>query len=303
MAQVLISGASGFLGSVLRPALTAAGHEVRRLVRRPPEAPEEVQWQPQAGVLPPEAMEDVSVVINLSGAGVGDRRWTRKRRHELIASRIAPTTVLARAVAATGRPEVAMINASAVGYYSDRGEEHITTAQGPGDSFLAEVCAAWEAAADPAREAGHRVVHLRTGIVLHPAGGALQQMLLPLRLGIAGPIAGGEQWWPWITRADWVRAVVHLVDSSVTGPVHLSAPNPRRNGEVMRALASALHRPAVLPIPLFAVQAIAGQFAGELAISQYLTPDELLADGFTFSWPELQPAADHLLQPPTPMMA
>lgn len=298
MARVLISGASGFLGSALMPALSTAGFQVRPLVRRPPESTDEVQWDPQTGVLPQEALEDITAIINLSGAGVGDRRWTTKRKHELIASRVTATTLLARALANTGRPEIPLINASAVGYYSDRGEEHITTADGPGNSFLAGLCTVWEAAADPARRAGHRVVHLRTGIVLHPSGGAMQQLLLPLRLGIAGPIAGGHQWWPWVTRADWVRAVVHLLDSNVSGAVHISAPHPRRNREVMQVLAAAVHRPAIMPIPLLAVRAIAGQFAGELAISQHLTPQKLLADGFSFTWPDLEPAAEHLLHRP-----
>lgn len=303
MAHLLLSGASGFLGSALRPALLAAGYGVRRLVRRPPEDTDEFQWDPRAGVLPQEALAGISAVINLSGAGVGDRRWSAQRKHELIDSRVAPTTLLARSLAATGRRDVAMINASAVGYYGDRGEEHICSGDGPGDSFLARVCTAWEAAAEPARAAGHRVVHLRTGIVLNPAGGALQQLLLPLRMGLAGPIAGGRQWWPWITRSDWIRAAVHLVDSEVTGPVHLSAPNPLRNQEVMRILAAVLRRPAVLPIPLVAVRAVAGEFARELAISQYLTPDALLADGFEFTWPQLRPAAVHLLQQPSRMVA
>ncbi|WP_022919193.1 TIGR01777 family oxidoreductase [Ruania albidiflava] len=295
MGHVLAAGVSGFLGTSLVAALREAGHEVTRLVRRPDTSADELTWDPSAGQLPPGALDGVSAVINLAGAGVGDKRWSAARKQVLVTSRVAATSLLARALAATGRPEVPLINASAVGFYGDRGEETITTADPPGGSFLAGVCAAWEAATGAAKDAGHRVVHLRTGIVLDPSGGALQQLMLPLKAGVAGPIAGGRQWWPWITREDWVRAVVHLVEADVSGPVHLSAPHPRRNAEVITALARALHRPAVLPIPLFAVRLVAGEFAGELAISQRILPEQLLADGFEFTWPELEPAAEHLL--------
>ena len=295
MGHILAAGVSGFLGQSLVAQLRTAGHQVTHLVRRPAGTDDEITWDPATGHLPEQALDGVTAVVNLAGAGVGDKRWTAQRRQLLITSRVTSTTLLARALAHTGRPEVPLINASAVGYYGDRGEEQISTADPAGDSFLARVCAAWEAATAPAQDAGHRVVHLRTGIVLDPDGGALDQMMLPLRLGIAGPIAGGMQWWPWITREDWVRAVVHLVTSEIDGPVHLSAPHPRRNAAVMKALARAAHRPGIMPIPLFAVQIVAGQFAGELAISQRITPDHLLADGFEFRWPELEPAAEHLL--------
>lgn len=295
MGHVLAAGVSGFLGTPLVAALREAGHEVTRLVRRPATAPDELTWDPGTGHLPPGALDGVTAVLNLAGAGVGDQRWTARRKQVLITSRVAPTTLLARALAGTGRQDVPLINASAVGIYGDRGEDQITTADPPGHSFLARLCTAWEAAAEAAKQAGHRVVHLRTGIVLDPAGSALGTMLLPLRLGLGGPIAGGRQWWSWITREDWVAAVVHLVSSELSGPVHLSAPHPRRNAEVMRALAHALHRPGFFPIPLLAVNVVAGQFAEELAISQRITPDDLLADGFEFTWPELESAAQHLL--------
>lgn len=295
MGHVLAAGVSGFLGEALIPELRSAGHDVTRLVRRPARAADEISWDPATGQLPDDALDGITAVVNLAGAGVGDKRWTAERKQLLISSRVTSTTLLARALAATGRTEVPLINASAVGYYSDRGEVEISTADPPGESFLAGLCVAWEAAAGPAKEAGHRVVHLRTGIVLDPGGGALDQMLLPLSLGIAGPIAGGKQWWSWITREDWVRAVSHLVTSEISGPVHLSAPHPRRNESVMKALAHAKNRPGFMPIPLFAVKLVAGQFAGELAISQKIVPDDLLADGFEFRWPDLEPAADHLL--------
>ncbi|WP_147917272.1 TIGR01777 family oxidoreductase [Ruania zhangjianzhongii] len=293
MGHVLAAGVSGFLGTPLVTALREAGHDVTRLVRHPAQTADEITWDPATGHLPEDTLEGITAVVNLAGAGVGDKRWTPARRQELVTSRITSTTLLARALAATGHPEVPLINASAVGYYGDRGEEQISTADPPGESFLAGVCVAWEAATAPAKEAGHRVVHLRTGIVFDPGGGALEEMLLPLSLGIAGPIAGGKQWWSWITREDWVRAVVHLVTSEVSGPVHLSAPNPRRNASAMRALAHAKNRPGLLPIPLFAVKIVAGAFAEELAISQKITPDDLLADGFEFRWPDLDAAADH----------
>lgn len=293
MGHVLAAGVSGFLGTPLVAALREAGHDVTRLVRHPATTADELTWDPAAGHLPEEALEGITAVVNLAGAGVGDKRWTPARRQVLVTSRITATTLLARTLAASGRPEVPLINASAVGYYGDRGEDQISTADPAGESFLAGLCVAWEAATAAAKEAGHRVVHLRTGIVLDPDGGALNQMLLPLSLGIAGPIAGGTQWWSWITREDWVRAVVHLVTSEVSGPVHLSAPHPRRNASAMRALAHAKNRPGFMPIPLFAVKIVAGQFAEELAISQKISPDDLITDGFEFRWPELEPAAEH----------
>ncbi|UFU04850.1 TIGR01777 family oxidoreductase [Ruania halotolerans] len=296
MAVVVIAGSSGFLGSALTELLSADGHEVRRLVRRPARAQSEISWDPSTGHLPDEALTGASAVVNFAGVGVGDRRWSPTRRQAILTSRVAPTTLLATRIAATGRTDLSLVNASAVGFYGDRGEEQIDEGSTAGASFLATVCQAWEAAADPARAAGARVVHLRTGIVLDAKGGALTRMLPLLKLGLAGPLGDGGQWWPWITREDVLKAIEHLLlRSTLHGPVNLTAPHPERNRDVMTALASAVGRPAVLPVPAFALRLALGGFAGELLASQRVIPSALLGDGFTFTWPELDRAAKHLL--------
>ncbi|SEE01583.1 TIGR01777 family oxidoreductase [Ruania alba] len=296
MAVVVIAGSSGFLGTALTERLHANGHQVRRLVRRPATEPSEISWEPAAGRFPDEALTGATHVINLAGAGVADRRWTSARRQTILTSRVAPTTLLATSIAATGRTDLTLVNASAVGYYGDRGEDVLDESAAPGASFLARVCRAWEAATEPAAEAGARVVNLRTGIVLDTGGGALAQMLPLLRFGLAGPLGNGRQWWPWITRADVLSAIQHvLLESVISGPVNLCAPNPARNRDVMASLARAVGKPAVLPVPGTALHMALGGFAAELLGSQRVVPDALLEDGFGFTWPDLDQAAQHLL--------
>ncbi|PWD49866.1 TIGR01777 family protein [Serinibacter arcticus] len=293
-ATVLVGGASGLIGSPLVAHLEATGTRVRRLVRRPASGPDEVTWAPEDGVLPDSAFDGVSAVVVLSGAGVADKRWTSSRRRELLRSRTSTTSLIARRMAEVGGPR-RLVAGSAVGFYADRDEEELTETSGPGEGFLAELTQAWEAAAQPARDAGLSVAHARTGLVLTPDGGALGRLLPLLRLGVAGPMGHGRQWWPWITLTDEVRALAHLVTSDVTGPVNLTAPEPLRNAELTRVLARALNRPATVPVPGIALRIGLGGFAAELLNSQRVLPTVLEADGFVFTHPRLEAAAAELV--------
>lgn len=297
MSVTVLAGASGFLGSALAHALTEQGHSIRRLVRRPARAADEVQWDPDAGVLPQAALEGARAVVNLGGVGMGDRRWNAHYRRLIITSRVHGTALLANALAERAREgeQIRFLQASAVGYYGDGGEQELTETSPNGEGFVPGVCQAWEAAAGPAVRAGVPVVFLRTGLVLDPAAGALARMMPLLRLGLAGPLGSGRQWWAWITRADHVRAMMHLLGSDVTGPVNLSAPTPERNKDVTKALARHLGRPAFVPAPAFGIRLVLGEFAREITASQRMLPRVLVDDGFTFTAPTIDLAAEQLL--------
>ncbi|PFG19491.1 TIGR01777 family oxidoreductase [Serinibacter salmoneus] len=291
---VLIAGASGLIGSHLRRHLAERGIATRVLVRRPARGADEVQWDPTAAMLPAAAFEGVSAVLVLSGVGVADRRWTRRRREAILSSRVGSVDLVARTMAEHGIA-ARLVTASAVGYYGEGGQNRLTESAPAGNTFLARVCQAWEGAAAPAADAGIPVAHARTGIVLTPEGGALGRLLPLLRLGLAGPLGSGRQWWPWITLEDEIRAMAHLLESEVVGPVNLTAPEPARNADLTRALARELHRPAFLPVPGFALRLAVGGFAAELLASQNVVPEVLLADGFEFTSPDIEAAAQHLL--------
>lgn len=295
MSTTLLAGASGLIGHALAYALRADGETVRILVRRDPRTPQEVRWEPDAGLLPEEALDGVTTVVNLGGVGVGDHRWTETHKKAILHSRVAGTTLLATRLAARRATGTRLLQASAVGYYGDAGEAVVHEDHPSGTGYLAEVCRAWEASTSPAQEAGVPVVLMRTGIVLDPGGGAVGRLMPLLRLGVAGPLGTGRQWWPWISLEDEVRAIRHLAGSAVTGPVNLSAPNPERNGDLTRTLARALHRPALVPVPGLALRITLGEFAGELLASQRVVPTVLEADGFTFAQPELDGAAGALV--------
>lgn len=297
MSVTVLAGASGFLGSALAHALTEQGHSIRRLVRRPARAADEVQWDPDAGVLPQAALEGARAVVNLGGVGMGDRRWNAHYRRLIITSRVHGTALLANALAERAREgeQIRFLQASAVGYYGDGGEQELTETSPNGEGFVPGVCQAWEAAAGPAVRAGVPVAFLRTGLVLDPAAGALARMMPLLRLGLAGPLGSGRQWWAWITRADHVRAMMHLLGSDVTGPVNLSAPTPERNKDATKALARHLGRPAFVPAPAFGIRLVLGEFAREITASQRMLPRVLVDDGFTFTAPTIDLAAEQLL--------
>jgi uncharacterized protein (TIGR01777 family) len=293
--RVLIAGGSGLVGRSLARTLRAAGFEVRRLVRRAPSAPDEIAWDPARGHLDPGALAGVEGVVNLSGRSLF-APWTRRVKAEIMDSRVRPTRLLVETVAAVEpRPRV-LVSASAVGYYGSRGDEVLTEASSPGTGFLAEVAQAWEAEARRAAQSGIRVVCARFGLVLARGGGALGAMAPLFRLGLGGPLGRGQHWWSWIHIDDLVSAITTALSSpSLEGPVNLVAPTPVTNREFARTLAGALHRPALVPAPAFAVRLVLGEMAEEMILaSQRVMPARLLAAGFAFRWQELAAALENL---------
>lgn len=288
--RIVAAGASGMIGAPLVRWWRNAGHDVVTLVRRAPTAPGEVRWDPASGRLDPALLGRVDAAVNLAGAGVGDHRWTESYKRTVVESRTSSTATLARALAALDDPPRVLLQGSAIGYYGDRGGEPLDESSTAGDEFLARCCVAWEAAAAPARAAGIRTVSLRTGLVMASSGGAFGQVLPLVRLGLGGPLGSGRDWWSWITLEDELRAIDHLLHADVSGPVNLVAPDPRPSGEIIKELASALHRPAVLPVPALALRAALGGFAEEVLASRRLAPTALLGSGFRFSHPDLASA-------------
>ena len=294
--KVVVSGASGLIGSSLVPALQAGGHDVVRLVRREPAgSPEEARWDPAAGELEHAPLHGTDAIVNLSGEYMG-KRWTDARKREIVDSRVKTTDLLARTAAALEpRPSVVVV-ASAIGYYGDRGDEILTEESSAGTGFLTDVVRAWEAAADPAREAGVRVVHLRQGIVLSKDGGALKQMLLPFKLGVGGRVGSGKQWWSWVGLDDVVAAYVHAIASDSTGAVNVTAPNPATNEQFTNALGKALRRPTIVPVPGFGIRALFGDMGDTMLLGgQRVLPARLLDAGFEFSAPTLDTALEHIV--------
>jgi uncharacterized protein (TIGR01777 family) len=279
--RVAISGASGLIGSALSAFLSARGDEVMHLVRRQPRAGHEIGWDPTTRTLDPGALSGVTAVVHLAGAGVGDHRWTTEYKHEILASRVDGTATIATALADLGEP-IALVSGSAMGAYGDRGDEVLTEDSEMGQGFLADVVRAWESATRPAQDAGLRVAHARTGLVLAPKGGAMERVLPLARFGLAGPLGSGRQYWSWITLHDEVRALAHLIDQDLSGPVNLVSVQPLRQAEVMKALGTILGRPAVLPAPMLALKVIMGEFASDILGSQRVLPSVLTASGFVF---------------------
>jgi uncharacterized protein (TIGR01777 family) len=292
--RIAVTGSSGLIGSRLVPALTEDGHEVLRLVRRTPRTAEEHRWDPQHRRIDPSLLADVDAVVNLAGTGVGDKRWTEKRKQEILSSRVDATTTvsaaLAEAAASDPGRERVLLSASAVGWYGDTGDRVVRENAPAGKDFLAHVCEQWETATAPAAQAGVRVVRLRTGLVLG-RGGLLKRLAPLFRLGVGGRLGSGEQYWPWISLTDEVDAIRFLLTAPVSGPVNLTGPAPVTNAEFTRALAQVLHRPAVLPVPGVALRAVVGEFApvGILA-GQRAVPAALEAAGFTWSHPDVTSA-------------
>lgn len=288
--HVAVAGARGLLGRALVARLVDDGHRVTRLVRRPVVSPAEISWDPPSGRLDPTDLEGVDAVVNLGGAGIGDRRWTAAYRRTVLTSRTVPTALLARTLADVDGPRV-LLQASAVGFYGDRGDATLTERSAPGEGFLADVVRAWEAATVPATEAGVRVAHLRTGIVLAPDGGPFGRLLPLLRLGVGGTLGDGANVWPWITLDDHARAVAHLLTADVAGPVNLTGPEPATQRAIVTAVARHLRRPALVRVPRWALRLALGGFADEILASQRVVPEALLADGFRFRHADLDAAA------------
>jgi uncharacterized protein (TIGR01777 family) len=287
--RVAITGASGLIGSALSAFLSARGDEVVHLVRREPRTSSEIGWDPASRTLDPGDLSGLTAVVHLAGAGVGAHRWTPAYKQEILASRVNGTATIATALADLGEP-IALVSASAIGAYGDRGEEILTEDSPAGQGFLADVVRAWEAATTPAKDAGLRVVHARTGLVLTPDGGAMERVLPLARFGLAGPLGTGRQYWSWITLHDELRALAHLIDQNLVGPVNLVSNQPLRQAEVMKALGAQLGRPAVLPAPALALKVALGEFASDILASQRILPSVLTASGFVFDHDTIQSA-------------
>jgi len=260
-----------------------------------------VRWDPDAGTIDAAALEGVDAAVHLAGAGIGDKRWTEERKRLILESRTRGTDLLARTLAGLERRPAVLLSGSAVGYYGDRGSEDLTERSGPGDDFPARVCIAWEQATAPAEDAGIRVAHLRTGIVLAAHGGALGRMLVPFRFGLGGRIGSGTQYMSWIALDDHVDAMRHLLAADgVRGPVNLTAPHPVTNAEFTHALGAALHRPTLLPTPLLPLKAVYGADLVDrlLVIGQRARPSVLEASGYSFRYPQLDDALRAVLAAP-----
>jgi len=290
--RIAISGSSGLIGTALVGHLKSEGHTVQRLVRRAPVASDEVQWDPQTGFVDLSALAGVDAIIHLAGVGVGDKRWTKRYKSEILNSRLLGTTTIAKAVAEL-KPQV-FISASAIGWYGESGNRAVVETDRVGDDFLAAVCREWESAADLAGDV--RTVKIRTGLVLDPTGGALGKMLPLFRLGFGGKLGSGKQWWSWITLHDQIRAIVFALENPVSGPVNVTSPNPVTNQEFTSALARALHRPALFPAPAIALKIALGGFSSEVLGSKKVIPHVLQEAGFTWDYPHITEALNQLVQ-------
>lgn len=294
--RVLVTGGTGFIGQALLPALQAAGHAVTVLSRQPdtarvPSGVAVIGDLDGSGRAAPEA------VINLAGENLGAGRWNAARKQRFLDSRVTTTEALVAAFSRWSQPPRVLLNGSAIGWYGARGDETLTEASAPGSGFAAALCRDWEAAAGAAETLGVRVACVRIGIVLGLPGGALGQMLPPFRFGLGGPLGDGRQWMSWVHRADLVALMLKLIeDDRLRGAFNGTAPEPVRNGEFARALGRALHRPAVLPMPGFALRLIVGEMADELLLrGQRVLPQRALATGFAFRYPGLPAALDEIL--------
>jgi uncharacterized protein len=298
--RVAITGSSGLIGSVLADHLRGTGTEVISLVRRPPATGGEVRWDPAAddGGLRWSVLGHLDAVVHLSGAPVAGGRWTAARKQVLRASRIGSTAALVRGLLAAEVPPPTLLAGSAIGWYGDTGDRAVDETAPAGSGFLASLVRDWEAAAEPAAAAGLRVVHLRSGVVLSRAGGMLGPLLLPFRLGLGARVGAGSQYLSWISIADHVRAVSFLLGRpDISGPVNLTAPVPATNAEFTRALAAAVHRPALLAVPGWAVRLALGELSAELLGSSRVEPVRLQEAGFRFDYPAVGPALADAVQP------
>lgn len=289
--RIAVTGASGLIGSSLVPVLRDRGHEVVRLVRRAAKTPDEVRWDPSTNYVDPSGFTDIDGVVHLAGAGVGDRRWTAAYKAEILSSRVLGTRTIATAMASLDpRPRV-FVCGSAIGYYGDTGDRAVTEESPQGHGFLADVVGSWEAAAAPAEDAGIRVAYARTGLVVSDKGGAWKRLLPIFKLGLGGRIGSGQQFWSYISLRDEVSALIALVeDEAYSGAVNLTSPTPVTNAEVTAAMGRLLHRPAVLPVPGFALKIALGEFSSDILGSQRVLPTVLEAHGFRWNDPTIEAA-------------
>jgi uncharacterized protein (TIGR01777 family) len=293
MSTYAVSGASGLIGSALMAALESEGHNVRRLVRRQPSSSGgEIFFDPIAGRIEADKLEGLDALVHLAGENVAAGRWNSARKGRIRDSRVLGTRLIAETLAAMNTPPRLLLNASAIGFYGDRGDDTLDESSAAGDGFLASVCREWERAAEPARQAGIRVVKLRIGVVLSREGGALQRMLPPFRFGLGGRLGDGRQYVSWIALGDVVRAILFILShAALEGAVNGVAPSPVRNVEFTEILARILGRPALLPVPAALLRLALGEMAGGMILaSSRVLPNKLLSAGFSFEYPDLESA-------------
>lgn len=295
--RIAMTGASGFVGAALVPFLTTGGHDVVRLVRRPPREAGEHEWSPESGIVAPDALGPVDAVIHLAGESVAARRWSPSVKDRIRDSRVEPTRRLAESLTRLPHPPSTFISASAIGIYGARGDERLTEQSTPGTGFLADVGREWEDATHVASDAGIRVVNARIGVVLDSRGGALRKMLPPFRGGLGGTLGSGRQYFSWISLEDVLGALLFLLHrDDIRGPVNLTAPAPQTNAAFTRTLGRVLRRPAIVPVPAFVLTALFGELArAELLSSKRVMPAVLQRAGFPFLHPTLDAALRHTL--------
>jgi uncharacterized protein len=296
ISRILVSGVSGPIGAALLPSLKACGYEVTRLVRGPATAEGQISWNPLQPIAP-DTVSRFDAVIHLAGESIVGR-WTQAKKARIRDSRVLGTTNLAKALAQAKRKPEVFVCSSAIGYYGDRGNQVLNERSTPGSGFLSDVCREWEAATQAAAKAGIRTVQMRTGVVLSPEGGALGKMMIPFRLGVGGKIGNGRQWMSWIDVQDMVGAIHHILKSDLLqGSVNMVAPKAVTNAEFTKTLGSVLSRPAILPMPAFAVKLAFGEM-GEtvLLASQRVEPAQLVMSGYPFRFTNLQASLVNLLK-------
>jgi len=301
---IVVTGASGLIGTKLVAAFKADGKRVLRAVRREARDENELSWDPAAGTIDRDKLESleggIDAVIHLAGAGIAAKRWTDTYKQLLIDSRVDGTTLIAKTIATLDRKPRVFASASAIGFYGNRGETKLNESSASGDGFLPELCMQWERACEAATDAGIRTANMRIGVVLSPEGGALKEMLLPFKLGAGGVLGNGRQYFSWISLDDVVRAMQFVVENdSLSGPVNLVSPNPVTNREFTKTLGRVLSRPTVLPMPAFAARLVFGEMADSLLLaSARVVPGSLTDANFSYQYAQLEPALRHLLKRP-----
>ncbi len=296
ISRILVSGVSGFIGAALFPSLIARGYDVTRLVRGPAADEGQIAWDPGKPISP-EIVSGFDAVIHLAGESIVGR-WTKTKKTKIRGSRIAGTTTLAEALAGAQHKPQVFVCSSAIGYYGDRGNEVLNEHSQPGIGFLPEVCREWEAATQAAANAGIRTVQMRTGVVLSSKGGALRKMLTPFKMGVGGRIGNGQQWMSWIDLQDMVGAIYHILNSDLLqGPVNMVAPRPVKNAEFAKTLGTVLSRPAILPMPAFAVKLAFGEMGESVLLgSQRVEPAQLVTSGYPFRFTNLRASLESNLK-------
>ena len=294
--HVVVTGSSGLVGTELVATLRARGDRVVRLVRSSTSEPDTASWDPERGALEPAVFDGVDAVVHLAGENIGTKKWTPDQKQRLVESRTRGTGLLSGTLAGLDSKPRRMVSASAVGIYGDRGDEVLTEQSQMGGGFMAEVCQEWEAATRPAEDAGIAVARIRSGVILSPRDGLLKRLLLPFKLGLGGRTGSGKQYMSWIALPDEVTAIVHLLDNDLVGPVNLTTPHPITNSEFTKTLARVLHRPAVLPTPLFPLKLVYGaELVEQLMLNGQRVIPARLDPGFGFRHPELEGALRALL--------